>query len=101
MSLVIIDEDVAVSVHQGMLGSVLWYGSDINNDSRFRLKHPGVLDGSDGSDRTCYPLTENYTLLVAQATGRVAHSPPLLRAWYTHNQNNRCVTLFAGAAVML
>jgi hypothetical protein len=44
----------------------------ISNNPSFRLKHPGVPDGSDGSDGTSYPLTENYTLPVAQATGRVA-----------------------------
>jgi len=44
----------------------------ISNNSSFRLKHPGVPDGSDGSDGTSYPLTENYTIPVAQATGRVA-----------------------------
>jgi hypothetical protein len=44
----------------------------ISNNRSFRLKHPGVPDGSDGSDGTSYPLTENYRLPVAQATGRVA-----------------------------
>jgi hypothetical protein len=44
----------------------------ISNNYSFRLKHPGVLDGSDGSGGTSYPLTKNYTLPVAQATGRVA-----------------------------
>jgi hypothetical protein len=73
----------------------------ISNNPSFRLKHPGVPDGSDGSDGTSNPLTENYTLPVAQATGRVAYSPPLLCARYTHHQNDTCVTLFAGAAVML
>jgi hypothetical protein len=43
-----------------------------SNNASFRLKHPGVPDGSDGSDGTSYPLTEKYTLPVAQATGRVA-----------------------------
>ena len=37
----------------------------ISNNPGFRLKHPGVPDGSDGSDGTSYPLTENYTLPVA------------------------------------
>jgi len=32
---------------------------NISNDPSFRPKHPGVPDGSDGSDRTSYPLTEN------------------------------------------
>ena len=48
---------------------------DISNNSSFRLKHPGVPDGSDGSDGTSYPLTENETRAVAQATGRVAYLP--------------------------
>jgi len=73
----------------------------ISNNPSFRLKHPGVPDGSDGSDGTSNPLTENHTLPVAQATGGVAYSPPLLCARYTHHQNNTCVTLFAGGAVML
>jgi hypothetical protein len=41
----------------------------IRNNSSFRQKHPGVPDSSDGSDGTSYPLTENYMLPVAQATG--------------------------------
>jgi len=48
------------------------YPVDISNKSSFHPKHPGVPDGSDGSDRTSYPLTENSTLPVAQATDRVA-----------------------------
>jgi hypothetical protein len=73
----------------------------ISNNPCFHLKHPGVPDGSDRSYETSYPLTENYTLPVAQATGRVTYSPTLLCARYTHDQNDTCVTLFAGAAVML
>jgi len=73
----------------------------ISNNPSFRLKHPSVPDGSDGSDGSSYPLTENYTLPVAQAMGRVAYSPQLLCAWYTHHQNDTCVPLFAGAAVMM
>ena len=42
---------------------------DISNNPGFRLKHPGVPDGSDGSDGTSYLLTENYKLPVAQAFG--------------------------------
>jgi len=45
---------------------------NISNNPGFRLKHPGVPDGSEGSDGTSYPLTENYTVPVAQATGRIA-----------------------------
>jgi len=47
----------------------------ISNNPGFRLKHPGVPDGSDGSGRTSYPLTENQTRPVAQATGCVAYLP--------------------------
>jgi len=73
----------------------------ISNNPSLRLKHPGVPDDSDGSDGTSNPLTENYTLPVTQATGRIPYSPPLLCARYTHHQNDTCVTLFAGAPVML
>ena len=73
----------------------------ISNNPSFHLKHLGVPDGSDSSDGTSYPLMENCTLSIAQATSRIAYSPPLLCAWYTHHQNDTCVTLFAGAAVML
>ena len=66
----------------------------VSNNPSFQLKHPGVQDGSDGSDGTSYPLTENYT-------HPIAYSPPLLCAWYKHHRNDMCVTLFAGAAVML
>jgi hypothetical protein len=92
---------------QYLLPKVVWLamysrnGYNISNIPSFRLKHPGVPDGSDGSDGTLYPLTENYTLPVAQATGCCAYSPPLLCAWYTYHQNDMCVTLLAGAAVML
>jgi len=47
----------------------------IRNNSSFRLKHPGVPEGSDGSDATLYPVTENQTRPVAEATGRVAYLP--------------------------
>jgi len=50
----------------------------ISNNSSFCQKHPGGPDGSDGSDGTSYPLMENYTLPVAQATGRIAYVPPVL-----------------------
>jgi hypothetical protein len=46
--------------------------ADISNNPGFHLKHPVVPDGSDGSDGTPYPLTQNYMLPVAQATGLVA-----------------------------
>jgi hypothetical protein len=45
---------------------------DISNNASFRLEHQDVPDGSHGSDGTSYPLTENFTLPVAQATGLVA-----------------------------
>jgi len=68
----------------------------ISNDPRFRRKHPCVPDGSDGSDGTWYPLTENYTLPVA------LHWYLLyFLATYTHHQNDTCVTLFTVATGML
>jgi len=73
----------------------------ISNYSSFRQKHPGVPDGSDGSDATSYPLTENYTLPVAQATGRIAYVLLYFVVMFTHHQKDTCVTLFGGAAVML
>jgi hypothetical protein len=44
----------------------------ISNNPSFRVKHSGVPDGSNGSDGLSYPLTENYTLPVAHAKGRIA-----------------------------
>jgi len=77
----------------------------ISNNPSFRQKHLGDLDGSDSADGTSYPLTEISTLSFAQAMGHVAYVPPLPCArnvvTYMHHQNDRCVTLFAGAAVML
>ena len=73
----------------------------ISNNASFLLKHPGVPDGSDGSDGTSNPLTENYMLPVTQAMGRVAYLLTFLCAWNTHHQYDKCVTVFAGAAVML
>jgi len=73
----------------------------ISNNSNFRQKHPGVPHGSHGSDGTMYPLTENYMLPVAQGTGRVAYVLLSFVVTLTHHQKNTCVTLFAGAAVML
>jgi hypothetical protein len=97
----------------------------ISNNSSFRLKHQGVLDGSDGSDGTLTPLTENqtqpfaylpcggyYTMPLILATRRVVYYArrsgfrlPLLCTWnvvmYTHHQNDTYVALFAEIAVML
>ena len=69
---------------------------NISNDPNFHLKHPGVPDGSDGSDGTSYALTENYTLHVALDTYLL-----YFVVTYMHHENDTCVTLFAGAAVML
>ena len=60
--------DIVDSEHQVSSHCII----SISNNPGFRLKNPGVPDGSDSSDRTSYPLTENYTLPGAQATGRVA-----------------------------
>ena len=73
----------------------------ITNYSSFRQTHPGVPDSSDGVDGTSYPLMDNYMLPIAQATGCIT---PVLRYFvvtFTHQQKNTCVTVFAGAAVML
>jgi len=67
--------DPPISVPHVVMGSV---PMTISNYSSFCLEHPGVPDGSDGSDRTLYPRTENFTLPAAQATGHVAFIPPLL-----------------------
>ena len=59
----------------------------ISNDPSFRQKHPGVPDGSDGSDSTSYPLTENYTL----------HVPPVLFGdVYAQSERHVCYTLRSG-----
>jgi hypothetical protein len=42
--------------------------SVISNNSGFRQKHTGVLDSSDSSDGTSYPLMENYMLPVTLVT---------------------------------
>ena len=71
----------------------------ISNNPSFRQKDPGVPDGSDGSDGTSYPLTENYTLHLAQATGRVAHVPSLLFSdVYAPSERHVCYTLRIGCS---
>jgi len=73
----------------------------ISKNSSFRRKHPGVPDSSDSSDRTLYPQTEYYTLLVTHATARAAYVLIDFVVTCTHHQKDMCVTLFAGATVML
>ena len=79
--------------------AVHWMNSftkSISNDHNFRLKHPGVPDGSDG---TSYAVTENYTLPVAQATARVAYVPPLLCGGvYASSERHVCYTLRRGCS---
>jgi len=71
----------------------------ISNYPSFYQKHPCVPDGSDGSDGTSYPLTENYTLHIAQATGRVAHVPPVLSGdIYAPSERHVCYTLRSGCS---
>jgi len=71
----------------------------ISNHPNFRLKHPGVPDASDSSDRTWYALTENDTLPVAQAKGRVAHVPPVLCGdVYASSERHVCYTLRRGCS---
>ena len=65
----------------------------------FRWKHPGVPAGSDGSDGTSYPLTENYMLPVALATGHVAYVPRLPRGEvYAPSEGQVCYTLRRGGS---
>jgi len=64
----------AVCIMQKAISVVQWRVSISNNPS-FRLKHPGVPDGSDGSGGTSFPLAENQTRPVTQATGRVTYLP--------------------------
>jgi len=73
---------------------------NISNDPSFRQKHPGVPDGSDGSDGTWYPLTG--ITRYPSPRRRVALHTYLLYflVTYTHHQNDTCVTLFTVAAVM-
>jgi hypothetical protein len=76
----------------------------ISNNSSIGLKDPGVPSGSDGSNVTSYPLTQNDTLSFSQATVRFAYLPPVLCArnvvTYMHHQKDTYVTLFTGIAVM-
>jgi len=73
--------------------------SFISNDPNFRLKLPGVPDGSDGSDGTSCPRTENSTLPVAQAMGRIAYVPPLLCGdVYPSSERHVCYTLRMGCS---
>jgi hypothetical protein len=77
----------------------------ISNNPSFGQKHLGVPDGSDGSHRTLYHLTENFTFPVVLAMHRVADLPSILFTSNVvinmHHENNKCVTLSTGAAVML
>jgi len=100
ISLFLVHNSTIIAEHKvkSSLSVLPWY---ISNNSSFRQKHPGVLDGSDGSDGTSYPLTENYTKPVAEETGRVAYVLLYFVVTFTHHQKDTCVTLFAGAAVML
>jgi len=67
---------------------------NISNDPNYRPKHPGVPDGCDGSDGTSYALTGNYTLPVAQLTGRVAYVPSSVCGdVYTSSELHLCYTL--------
>jgi len=75
------------------------HGTNISNNPNIRLKHQGVPDGSDGSDGTSYALKGNYTIPVAQATGRVAYVPPLLCGdIYASSERHVCYTLRMGCS---
>jgi len=71
---------------------------DISNNSSFRQKHLVIPDGSDG---TSYSLLENNTLPAAQATGLVVYVLLYFVVTFMHHKKDTCVTLFAGAAVIL
>jgi hypothetical protein len=68
-----------------------------SNNHGFCQKHLDVPDGYDGSDGTLYPLMENYTLSVVYLS-LVLYAQTVVT--YIHRQNDMCVTLFAGAAVI-
>jgi len=71
----------------------------ISNDTGFHQKHQGVPDGCDGSDGTSYPLTENFTLPIAQGTGGVARVPPVLFVdVYASSERLVCYTLRSGCS---
>jgi len=75
-----------------------WY-HHISNNSSFRQKHPGVPESSDRSDRTSYPLPENYTQPVAQAMGHIAYVPPLLCGGVNApSEQHVCYTLRRGCS---
>jgi len=71
----------------------------ISNDPTFCQKHPHVPDCSDSSEGTSYPLMQNHTLPIAQATGRVAYLPPLLCCEvYAPSEWHVCYTLSRGCS---
>jgi len=71
----------------------------ISNDLSLRQKHRGVPHNSDGSDGTSYPLTETYTLPVAQVTCRVAHVPGFYFGdLYAPSGRHVCYTLHSGCS---
>jgi len=67
--------------------------TNVSNNASFRQKYQGVPIGSEGSDRTSYPLMEKYRL-------PVAYVAPWLCAWkvvtYTHHQNDTSVVWATG-----
>jgi len=84
----------------------MWQFSNIIiNNASCHQNDQCVPFNSESSDGTSYRLTEICTQPVAKAMGRMASIPPLLCAWegvtYTHRQNDTCIILFTGAAVML
>lgn len=57
-----------------------WY---ISNNPSFHHIHVGIADGCDGSDRTSYPLMENYTHPFAYRTYLSDFGPRMWRHIYT------------------
>jgi len=83
-----------------------WHtGVIISNNSSFHQEYWGILVGSDGSEWTSYPRTQNYLLPVAKVMGHVAYFFPILcirnAVMYTLLYNNTCATLCTWALVTL
>lgn len=78
---------------------------NISNNSSLGQQHPCIRDSSDNAYGITYPLMERSAQPVPQRMGFVACLPTLLLVqdvvMYTRHQNDTCVTLFAGAPVVL
>ena len=82
-----------VIIYTGTSTCIWDYRHIISNDASFCQKHRGVPDGSDGSDKSSYAVTENYTL-------PVAYVPPLHCSddVYAPSERHVCYTLRKGCS---